>query len=81
MRHLKIPLDEASSARWRVSCECIPANEPLRIVVVAPDLTIENPVDEHAMSQAERSRSLLIGLLTNGFNLIASLPADVFLTE
>lgn len=33
------------------------------------------------MSQAELSRSLRIGLLTNGFNLIASPPADVFLTE
>jgi response regulator NasT len=33
------------------------------------------------MNQAERSRSLRIGLLENGFNLVASLPADVFLTE
>ena len=56
-------------------------NEALRIVVVAPDLVVEDQSDEHAISQAERSRSLRIGLLTNGFNLIASLPADVFLTE
>ena len=80
-RQLKIPLDEASSARWRVSCICASLNEPLRIVVVALDLTIKDPDDEHAMSQAELSRSLRIGLLTNGFNLIASPPADVFLTE
>ena len=53
----------------------------LRIVVVAPDLDIANPEDEHAATQAERSRSLRIGLLENGFNLVASLPADVFLTE
>ncbi len=33
------------------------------------------------MRQADRSRSLRIGLLENGFNLIATLPADVFLTE
>jgi response regulator NasT len=56
-------------------------NEALRIVVVAPDLAIEDQSDDHAIRQAERSRSLRIGLLENGFNLIASLPADVFLTE
>ena len=56
-------------------------NEALRIVVVAPDLAIEDQDDDHAISQAERSRSLRIGLLSNGFNLIATLPADVFLTE
>ena len=55
--------------------------EVLRIVVVAPDLAMTDPGDEHASSQAERSRSLRIGLLENGFNLVASLPADVFLTE
>lgn len=53
----------------------------LRIVVVAPDLEVIDPEDQHAISQAERSRSLRIGLLENGFNLVATLPADVFLTE
>lgn len=56
-------------------------NEALRIVVVAPDLAITDPTDEDAIQQAERSRSLRIGLLENGFNLIATLPADVFLAE
>jgi response regulator NasT len=56
-------------------------NEALRIVVAAPDLAIEDQSDDYAMNQAERSRSLRIGLLENGFNLVASLPADVFLTE
>jgi response regulator NasT len=55
--------------------------EPLRIVVVAPDLAIADPTDEHAVQQAERSRGLRIGLLENNFNLIATLPADVFLAE
>ena len=55
--------------------------EPLRIVVVAPDLAVSDPTDEHALQQVERSRSLRIGLLENGFNLVASLPADVFLAE
>lgn len=55
--------------------------EPLRILVVAPDLVVDDPNDDHALSQAERSRSLRIGLLENGFNLIATLPADPFLNE
>lgn len=55
--------------------------EPLRIVVVAPELTVADPSDEHAVRQAERSRSLRIGLLENGFNLVATLPADVFMAE
>jgi len=53
----------------------------LRIVVVAPDLEIEDPTDDHARTQAERSRALRIGLLVSGFNLIATLPADVFLAD
>jgi two-component system, response regulator / RNA-binding antiterminator len=53
----------------------------LRIVVVAPDLDIQDATDEYAISQAERSRALRIGLLESGFNLVASLPADVFLAD
>ncbi len=53
----------------------------LRIVVVAPDLSVNDLTDDYAVSQAERSRSLRIGLLENGFNLIAVLPADTFLQE
>ena len=55
--------------------------EAMRIVVIAPDLDVLDAGDEHAMLQAERSRALRIGLLQNGFNLVASLPADVYLTE
>jgi two-component system, response regulator / RNA-binding antiterminator len=55
--------------------------EALRIVVVSPDLDVVDPEDSHALAQAERSRSLRIGLLENGFNLVAVLPADVFLAE
>lgn len=55
--------------------------DALRIVVITAELDIPDPADVHALNQAERSRSLRIGLLENGFNLIASLPADVFLTE
>lgn len=55
--------------------------EALRIVVVAPDLAVTDPEDEHALQQVERSRALRIGLLENNFNLVATLPADVFLSE
>ena len=58
-----------------------PVQAALRIVVVVPDLEIEDPTDEHAISQAERSRAFRIGLLESGYNLIASLPADVFLAD
>ncbi|GAA4428646.1 ANTAR domain-containing response regulator [Acidovorax lacteus] len=55
--------------------------ESLRIVVVAPDLAVTDPDDDHARQQAERSKALRIGLLENDFNLIATLPADVFLSD
>ena len=53
----------------------------LKIIVVVPDLDVQDNNDDHAISQADRSRALRIGLLESGFNLIASLPADVFLAE
>ena len=56
-------------------------SDALRIVVISPDLDVSDPQDTHALSQAERSRSLRIGLLESGFNLVAVLPADVFLNE
>ena len=56
-------------------------NEALRIVVIAPDLDVPDPQDDAALLQAERSRALRIGLLENGYNLVASLPADMYLTE
>jgi response regulator NasT len=56
-------------------------NEVLRIVVVASDLVADDANDEHAQQQAERSRALRIGLIENHFNLVATLPADAFLSE
>ena len=56
-------------------------HEALKIVVVAPDLDVQDTGDDHAVSQAKRSRALRIGLLESGFNLIATLPADVFLSD
>jgi response regulator NasT len=59
----------------------ISMNSALRIVVIAPDLEVSSSDDDTHRTQAERSRSLRIGLLEGGFNLIATLPSDVFLTE
>ena len=51
----------------------------LRIVIVAPD-SLEG--DESATeSEAERSRSLRIGLLEHGYNIVAVLPADAYLPD
>jgi two-component system, response regulator / RNA-binding antiterminator len=55
--------------------------ESLRIVIVAPDSLISDATDPDAHSEALRSRSLRIGLLQNGCNIVAVLPADVFLPE
>ena len=56
-------------------------NTPLRIVVISPDPDLVELDDSTGQDLQARSRSLRIGLLENGFNLVASLPADVFLTE
>ncbi len=53
----------------------------LRLVVIAPDLLVEDQADATALALAERSRQLRIGLLAGGFNLVATLPADTFLGE
>jgi response regulator NasT len=53
----------------------------LRLVVIAPDLSASDAADEAALAQIERSRQLRIGLLENGYNIVAVLPADTFLDE
>ena len=55
--------------------------EALRIVVIISDPALLAEGDEQAQAQAERSRLLRIGLLEAGYNLVATLPADPFLTE
>ena len=67
--------------RWRIFCFSRVMNNHLRIVVVAPDTALNEPNDQQAQDLAERNRSLRIGLLESGFNLVATLPADVFLSE
>ena len=53
----------------------------LRIVIVAPESLAPDPSDVDAWWEAERSRSLRIGLLASGYNIVAVLPADMFLPD
>ena len=53
----------------------------LRIVVVAPDTLAAEADDSAAEFEAQRSRWLRVGLLESGYNIVAVLPADVFLPE
>jgi len=50
-------------------------------VIVAPDTLNPEPDDEAATLEAERSRSLRIGLLEAGYNIVAVLPVDPFLDD
>ena len=56
-----------------------PLPRALRIVIVAPETLTPDTGDAAALAQAERSRSLRIGLLQAGYNIVAVLPADMFL--
>ncbi|WP_428423228.1 ANTAR domain-containing response regulator [Methylibium sp.] len=55
--------------------------QALRIVIVAPESLTPAPDDDDALVEAERSRSLRIGLLANGYNIVAVLPVDAFLPD
>lgn len=55
--------------------------QTLRIVIVAPDSLLGDGADAQAAFEADRSRTLRIGLLQEGCNIVAVLPADVFLPE
>ena len=56
-------------------------SQSLRLVVIAPDSLTPEADDVYAVEQAERSRQLRIGLLENGYNIVAVLPTDTFLGE
>jgi response regulator NasT len=53
----------------------------LRIVIVAPDSLDADAPDAQSDTEAERSRSLRIGLLEHGYNIVAVLPADAYLPD
>jgi response regulator NasT len=52
-----------------------------RIVIVAPDTLAPEPGDDEAAVEAQRSRTLRIGLLEAGYNIVAVLPIDAFLPD
>jgi len=56
-----------------------PAMPHLRIVVV--NTVIHDEDDEALHAQAERARALRIGLLEAGYDIVASLPPDMYLPE
>ncbi|MEG0222618.1 MAG: ANTAR domain-containing protein [Comamonas sp.] len=56
-------------------------SHPLRIVVIVPDLALLDEQEEHVRLQLERSRSLRVGLLEAQYDIVDTLPADVFLSE
>ena len=55
--------------------------QSLRLVAIAPDLVDAAADDAPASALAERSRQLRIGLLENGYNIVAVLPVDTFLSD
>jgi two-component system, response regulator / RNA-binding antiterminator len=55
--------------------------QTLRIVIVAPESLEPAADDDEAQVEAQRSRSLRIGLLASGYNIVAVLPADAFLPD
>ena len=57
------------------------ASPTLRILVVIPATASCAGPDAVQAEQARRSAALRIGLLESGYDLVASLPADVFLPE
>ena len=57
------------------------APQLLRIVIVAPEVPDRDLADAQTESELVRSRSLRIGLLESGYNIVAVLPADPFLPE
>jgi len=54
---------------------------PLRIVIVAPEVPQRDLSDAQSDAEVERARSLRIGLLESNYNIVAVLPADIFLPD
>jgi two-component system, response regulator / RNA-binding antiterminator len=77
---MNLPRDLSVNAPKHAQAPTLAA-QSLRIVVVAPASLSPDGHDEHATQEAARSRELRIGLLENGYNLIAVLPADSFLEQ
>jgi response regulator NasT len=59
----------------------VSASRNLRIVVVTPVMATPGGADQALAAQAQRGTALRIGLLESGYDIVASLPADIFLPE
>jgi response regulator NasT len=53
----------------------------LRIIVVNTIINAEDESDASLRAQAERGSALRIGLLQAGYDIVASLPADIYLPD
>lgn len=53
----------------------------LRIVVVNTVIQSEDELHEDSQAQLARSRALRIGLLQAGYNIIAVIPGDIYMSE
>jgi response regulator NasT len=58
-----------------------PTARNLRIVVVNPVLLDGDEHDDALAAQVRRGNALRIGLLESGYDIVASLPADMYLPE
>jgi response regulator NasT len=54
---------------------------PLRIVVVNTIIEAHDETDQALRAMAQRGNALRIGLLEAGYDIVASLPADMYLPE
>ena len=59
----------------------MPIDSATRIVIVAPDSLLAELGDTAGVIEVERSKSLRIGLLEAGCNIVAVLPVDAFLPD
>jgi two-component system, response regulator / RNA-binding antiterminator len=71
----------APAARPTPTANSTAAAPATRIVIVAPNTWGSDPGDEQNAREESRSRTLRIGLLEAGCNIVAVLPADTFLPE
>jgi len=80
-------MGEVGTELWPGTCITwgmkLPPQRTLRIVVVntVPDGGTGGQAQQALDAQARRNAALRIGLLESGYDIVASLPADIFLPE
>lgn len=82
---MTVPAKRKSTLTARTKAPAAPTApalaEATRIVIIAPSSLAPEPGDDDAAVEIQRSRSLRIGLLEAGYNIVAVLPVDPFLPE